>query len=232
VPDLHGFEGQLLLGLWMTVRLALAALAIGLMLGLLGAAGMVSRMAPLRWLATVYTTIIRGIPELLVVLLIYFGASTVLMGIARPFGYTDYIELSPFLAGSVALGLTFGGYAAEVFRGAFLSVSPGQREAAEALGMGGVDIFFRIVLPQAWRMALPGLGNLFLVLMKDTALVSVIGLEEVMRKAQFAVGATKEPFTFYLAAAVIYLGLTVISTGVLTLLEKRANRGMPGMRLS
>ncbi|MBB4264910.1 ABC transporter permease [Roseospira visakhapatnamensis] len=232
MPDLHGFEDELLLGLWMTVRLALTALAIGLVLGLAGAAAMASSIAPARWIATAYTTIIRGIPELLVVLLIYFGASTVLMAVARPFGHTGYLELSPFIAGSLALGLTFGGYAAEVFRGAFQSVSPGQREAAQALGMGPVDIFFRIVLPQAWRLALPGLGNLFLVLMKDTALVSVIGLEEVMRKAQFAVGATKEPFTFYLAAAVIYLGLTVISMGILAVLERRANRGLPGMRVT
>jgi len=232
VPDLHGFEMQLALGLWMTVRLALTALAIGLALGLLGAAGISSRLAPLRWIAKGYTTIIRGIPELLVVLLIYYGGLAVLNGVAKQLGHTGYIELGPFVAGAMALGLTFGGYASEVFRGAFLSVPPGQREAAQALGIGPLDIFFRIVLPQAWRMALPGLGNLFLVMMKDTALVSVIGLEEILRKAQFAVGATKEPFTFYLAAAVLYLTLTIVSMGILSLLERRANRGMPGMRLS
>jgi len=232
VPDLSGFEGQLALGLWMTVRLALTALAIGLVLGLGGAAAMSAPFAPVRWIAHAYTTVIRGIPELLVVLLIYFGASVVLMGIARPFGYTGYIELSPFIAGSVALALTFGGYASEVFRGAFQAVPPGQAEAAQALGMSGLDIFFRITLPQAWRLALPGLGNLFLVLMKDTALVSVIGLEELMRKTQFAVGATKAPFTFYLAAAFIYLGLTIVSMGLLTWMEKRANRGVVRARAS
>lgn len=216
----------------MTVRLALAALGLGLVLGLAGAALMSAPLAPVRWIARAYTTIIRGIPELLVVLLIYFGASVVLMAIARPFGYTQYIELSPFIAGSVALGLTFGGYASEVFRGAFQAVPKGQSEAAQALGMSRVATFFRIVLPQGWRLALPGLGNLFLVLMKDTALVSVIGLEELMRKAQFAVGATKEPFTFYLAAAVIYLGLTIVSMGALAWMEKRANRGMPGVQAS
>jgi polar amino acid transport system permease protein len=232
VPDLHGFSDQLLLGLWMTVRLALSALGIGLVLGLAGAAAMSAPLAPVRWIAHGYTTIIRGIPELLVVLLIYFGSSVVLMAALRPFGYTGYIELSPFVAGSVALGLTFGGYASEVFRGAFQAVPPGQGESARALGMGRVHIFFRIVLPQGWRIALPGLGNLFLVLMKDTALVSVIGLEEIMRKAQFAVGATKEPFTFYLAAAFLYLGLTIVSMAGLAWMEKRANRGMPRARAS
>ncbi|MQX35011.1 ABC transporter permease subunit [Roseospira navarrensis] len=226
MPDLSGFEGQLALGLWMTVRLALSSLVIGLVLGLAGAAAMSAPVAPLRWIAHAYTTIIRGIPELLVVLLIYFGASVALMKLAAPFGYTGYIELSPFIAGSVALGLTFGGYASEVFRGAFQAVPPGQAEAAVALGMSRTHIFFRITLPQAWRLALPGLGNLFLVLMKDTALVSVIGLEELMRKTQFAVGATKEPFTFYLAAALIYLGLTIVSMGLLAWMEKRANRGL------
>ena len=232
MPELHGFGGQLALGLWMTVRLALTALGIGLVLGLLGAAAMSAPLAPVRWIARGYTTIIRGIPELLVVLLIYFGSSIALQAALRPFGHTGYIELSPFIAGSVALGLTFGGYASEVFRGAFQSVPPGQSEAAQALGMGRLHIFFRIVLPQAWRLALPGLGNLFLVLMKDTALVSVIGLEELMRKAQFAVGATKEPFTFYLAAAVIYLGLTVVSMGLLAWMEKRASRGLARARAS
>ncbi|KAA5605694.1 ABC transporter permease subunit [Roseospira marina] len=216
----------------MTIRLALTALAIGLVLGLAGAAAMAAPVAPLRWLARAYTTIIRGIPELLVVLLIYFGSSVLLMRLARPLGYTGYIELSPFVAGAVALALTFGGYASEVFRGAFQAVPVGQAEAAQALGMGRIAIFFRIVLPQAWRIALPGLGNLFLVLMKDTALVSVIGLEEIMRKAQFATGATKEPFTFYLAAAVLYLGLTIVSMSLLAWMERRANRGMPRARAS
>lgn len=225
MPNLHGFGDQLLFGTLMTLRLAFAAVAVGLLLGLAGAAAKGSAAKPLRWLAGGYTTIVRGVPELLVVLLVYFGSSTVLSGALRLVGIDIYVELSPFVAGTLALGLTFGAYATEVFRGALATVPKGHVEAAQALGMGRVRIFWRIVLPQVWRVALPGLGNLFLVLMKDTALVSVIGLEELMRKSAIAVGASKEPFTFYLAAALIYLGLTVVVSGLLALLEQRAARG-------
>ncbi|MBJ7556135.1 ABC transporter permease [Marinomonas spartinae] len=224
--DLHGFGDQLLQGALITVELAMASLAVGLVLGLLGAAAKLSSIAPLRWLATIYTTIVRGIPELLTVLIIYFGATIVLMAIASQFGYDDYIEVGPFAAGVTALGLTFGAYATEVFRGALQSIPKGQHEAATALGMGAFRKFQRIILPQVWRVALPGLGNLFLVLLKDTALVSIVGLDDIMRKANIAVSSTKQPFLFYATAAVMYLLLTIISMVVVTWLEKRASRGM------
>ncbi len=225
VPDLHGFGPVLLEGTLMTVRLAVASCAVGIVLGLLGAAAKLSGSPVLRALGGAYSTVLRGIPELLVVLMIYFGASTVLMAAARPFGYAGYIELSPFVAGVTALGLTFGAYATEVFRGALQAIPPGQSEAARALGMGRVLAFRRVTLPQVWRLALPGLGNLFMVLLKDTALISVIGLEELMRMTAFAVGRTKEPFTFYLAAALIYLVLTALTTLALSAMERRAARG-------
>ena len=224
--ELHGFEDQLLAGAIVTVKLALAALAVGLTLGLLGASAKLSRFRVARAIASGYTGLIRGLPELLTVLIIYFGATTVLMSIASQFGYDEYIEIGPFAAGVTALGLTFGAYATEVFRGAIQSIPAGQREAGLALGMGKLRIFFRITLPQVWRLALPGLGNLFLVLLKDTALVSVIGLDDIMRKASVAVNYTKEPFTFYLAAAFIYLLLTIVTMIGLHYLEKRANRGV------
>lgn len=224
--DLSGFGNQLLLGAAVTIELALASLAVGLVLGLLGASAKLSSVKTLQWIANGYTTIIRGIPELLTVLIIYFGATTVLMSIAGMFGYEDYIEIGPFAAGVTALGLTFGAYATEVFRGALQSIPKGQNEAAVALGMGRVRTFYRIILPQVWRMALPGLGNLFLVLLKDTALVSVVGLDDIMRKANIAVSSTKEPFLFYSAAAVLYLGLTIVSMAIVYFLEKRANRGI------
>lgn len=224
--DLHGFGDQLLQGALITVELAMASLVVGLVLGLLGAAAKLSSITPLRWIATVYTTIVRGIPELLTVLIIYFGATIVLMAIARQFGYNDYIEVGPFAAGVTALGLTFGAYATEVFRGALQSIPKGQHEAATALGMGSFRKFQRIVLPQVWRIALPGLGNLFLVLLKDTALVSIVGLDDIMRKANIAVSSTKEPFLFYAAAAVMYLVLTIISMVVVSVMEKRASRGL------
>ncbi|SDG35766.1 ABC transporter permease [Roseospirillum parvum] len=227
MPDFQGFENQLLAGTWMTLRLAFATLPLGIALGLMGAAARLSRLKVLRGLGTAYVEVFRGLPELLVVLTIYFGASVVLMGLAkRLFDYDGYIELSPFIAGTLALALTFGAYATEVFRGAFQAIPKGQAEAALALGMSRGQVFRRVTLPQTWRLALPGLGNLFLIMMKDTALVSVIGLEELMRKTQFAVGQTKEPFTFYLSAALIYLTLTVVAMALLHLMERRANRGL------
>src|SRR5690606_5542589 len=135
------------------------------------------------------------------------------------------LELSAFAAGVIALGLCFGAYATEVFRGAILAIPKGHREAGLALGLSKARIFSRLILPQMWRIALPGLGNLFMILMKDTALVSVIGLEEIMRHSQVAVTASKEPFTFYMVAAFIYLGLTIIAMIGMHFLEKRASRG-------
>ncbi len=223
--NLHGFGPQLLQGTLMTVRLALSAVSVGLVLGLLGAIAKSSRHAALRLLGEGYTTIVRGIPELLMVLIVYFGSSTMIGAVLRQFGIDTYVELGPFLSGTVALGLTFGAYATEVFRGALLTVPRGQIEAAQSLGLGRWHCFHRIVLPQLWRIALPGLGNLFMVLLKDTALISVVGLDEIMRKAQIAVGDTREPFTFYGCAALIYLGLTVLTSGGLMALEHRANRG-------
>ncbi len=221
--DLQGFGDQLLAGTWITVQLAFCSVVLGLVFGLAGATAKLSNFKPARALATGYTSLIRGIPELLTVLIIYFGATSVLMSIGSLFGYDEYIEVSPFLAGVIALSLTFGAYSTEVLRGAMLAIPTGQREAGLVLGMSRLRIFFRITLPQVWRLALPGLGNLFLVLLKDTALVSVIGLEDIMRKANVAVGFTKEPFLFYMTAALIYLAMTIFTMVVIHVLENRAN---------
>ncbi len=215
---------QLLAGTMMTIRITLAATLLGVCLGLLGAAARLSSFTVLRAVGGVYVGVIRGIPELLIVFLIYFGSSKLLMATASQFGYLDYIELNPFIAGVIALSLTFGGYATEVFRGAFLAIHKGQSEAAQALGLGRFRIFFGIILPQAWRIALPGLGNLILILMKDTALVSVIGLEELTRKTSMIVNATREPFTWYFTAAVMYLGLTIIATALLRYFEDQSRK--------
>lgn len=217
---LQGFLPQLLSGLWVTVQLALGAVCVGLVLGIVGAAMKLSPIAPVRWIAETYTAIFRGLPELLTVLLVYFGGTVLLTSITG-----DYFEVSAFGAGVAALGITFGAYATEVFRGAILAVPKGQIEAAQAFGMTRFLAFRRVVLPQVWRIALPGLGNLFLVLLKDTALVSVVGLEDLMREADIASRFTKEPFTFYMTAAFLYLLLTVVTMAGLHVLEKRANRG-------
>jgi polar amino acid transport system permease protein len=223
--DLQGFGHLLLAGTWVTLQLALTSLACGLVLGLLGAAAALAPFAPLRWAATAYNTLMRGIPELLLVLIIYFGATQVFEWMTG-----DYIDIDPFVAGVLALSIAFGAYATEVFRSALLEIPKGQREAALAIGLGRWDTFRTIVLPQLWRIALPGLGNLFLVLLKDTALVSVIGLEDLMRQAYVASGFTKLPFTFYMAAAGIYLLLTIVSMQVIQRLERWANRGYRGAR--
>jgi len=222
--DLHGFGPALLAGTLMTIELALASLALGLVLGLLGALAKTSPFKPLQWLGGSYSTLVRGVPELLWVLLIYYGTVGLMRGLADLLGMQS-LELSAFAAGTIALGLCFGAYATEVFRGAILAIPKGHREAGLALGLSAPRILWRLILPQMWRIALPGLGNLFMILMKDTALVSVICLEELMRRSQIAVTASKEPFTFYMVAAMIYLGLTIIAMIGLHLLERRASRG-------
>lgn len=221
--DLQGFGHLLLAGTWITIKLALVSLVFGLIFGLLGAAAKLSAYTPVRFIGTVYTTLVRGIPELLLVLTIYFGGSLVLMSIARQFGHEEYIEVTAFAAGVSALSIAFGAYATEVFRAAIIAIPKGQWESAYAMGMTPLKTFFRIILPQVWRLAIPGLGNLFQVLLKDTALVSVVGLNDLMRQAYVATGSTKEPFTFYMAAALIYLGLTVLATTATTLMERAAD---------
>lgn len=228
--ELQGFGDQILLGALMTLQLAAGAVAVGLVLGLLGASAKLSRSRLARAAAGLYTTVVRGVPELIIVLLIYFGTAGMLTALAGSFGHQGYVELSPYAAGVTALGITFGSYATEVFRGAMLAIPRGQVEAAQAFGMGRWLTFHRIVLPQVWRIALPGLGNLFLVLLKDTALVSLIGLEELMRKSSIAIGFTKEPFTFYLLAAIIYLGMTVVTMVGIHFAERWANRGLERSR--
>lgn len=220
--NLQGFGDQLLLGLWVTVQAAAGALVLGLVLGLCGALAKVYGGRVLRGIAETYTTIFRGLPEFLVVLIVYFAGAAVL---TQVFGGGEYVDFPPFVAGVIALASTFGAYATEVFRGALQAVPPGQVEAGKAIGLRRVTIFRRIVLPQVWRFALPGLGNLFLVLIKDTALVSLIGVDDLMRKADIARNATKDSFTMYAAAAVLYLALTAVATAVLTIMEKRAARG-------
>lgn len=224
--NLYGFWPSILQGLWITIQLALAALAFGLTLGLLGALAKGSKWWPVRGLATAYTSLVRGIPELLIILLVYFGASQFLMMIASLFGYDDYIEISAFSAGVFALGFVFGAYATEVFRAAILAVPPGQAEAAKALGLKRLQAFVLILLPQLWRHALPGLSNLFLVLLKDTSMVSVIGVTDLMRMAYVGAGSNKAPFTFYLAAAIMYLLMTIVVMQLQSKLEARSRKGL------
>ena len=191
---------------WMTLGLALASLVGGMVLALAFSAAELSKQRALVWPVATLTTLIRGVPELLVVLFIYFGSTQVLFLITG-----EYVEFSPFACGVLALSLLFASYATQTLRAALNAVPPGQRLAAQALGLGKGHTFFRIVLPQAWRHALPGLGNQWLVLLKDTALVSLIGVNEMMRQAQMASASTYQPFTWYAAAALIYLAISLVS---------------------
>lgn len=215
---LYGFLPQLLIATWLSIRLALCALILGLFLGILGASIEMSRLRLVRLIGGFFITLIRGLPELLVIFCVYFGAMFFLSkGAANP------INISPFWAGVVALGLLFGAYASQAFRGAFLVIPPGQAEAAAALGFTPWQIFWIVSLPQAWRHALPGLSNLWLVLLKDTALVSLIGLSDLMSSARLAASTTHKPFTFYLAAAALYLTLTSVSHTVVQHISQKTN---------
>lgn len=194
--DLQGFGNQLLLGAAVTVAVALASFALGGLLGLVGALAKLYGPRPVASAAQIYTTVVRGIPDLLIIFIVYFGGT---VGLSKLAG--RYVEVSSFAAGVAALGFIFGAYATEIFRGAVLAVPPGQVEAGRAVGLTNTKVFFLVTLPQAWRYSLPPLGNQLVALLKQTSLVSVVGLEELMRKSAIAAGATREPFTFYLAAA-------------------------------
>ena len=224
--DLRGYGWMLWQGLELTILVGLGAMAVALALGLIGAWGKLSRARAARWAAGTYTTVIRGVPELLLILLVYYGVPTLIQDIAEGAGYEIIVDLNPFVAGVVTIGFIYGAFATEVFRGAFLAVPRGQIEAARAIGMSRALTFRRIVLPQMWRFALPGLGNVWMVLIKATALISVIQLPELMRNAQIAMGATKLPFTFFFVASLFYLGITIVSMVVQRRAEAWANRGV------
>ena len=216
---LQEYAGQLWLGAWMTVQLALASLALGLALGLALAACQLSALAWLRRSAVVWTAILRGVPEFLVVLLCYFGLSNFVNN-----HWSGVLDITPFGAGVLALSLVLSAYASEVFRGSLVAQDAGQLEAARALGLTRYQIFFLIRLPQAWRIALPSLGNLWQSLLKDTSLVSVVGLEDLLKKANMAAQATQAPFLFFIAAALVYFLLLAASLPLQRRLERRSQR--------
>jgi len=218
---LQGYLPQILNGTWVTIQVTTAALILGMLLGILAALGEGAKNTFIRYLFTGIISIVRGVPELLVLFFIYFGGTIFLTKIIG-----TYVNVSSFIAGVVALGLIFAAYASQTLRGAFIEIPKGQMEAGKALGLTNFRVFTKILLPQAWRHALPGLGNLFLVLLKDSALVSLIGLSDLMNKTQLAANSTHQPFTFFLVAAVIYLVLTSVSQVLLKFLTARAETHM------
>jgi arginine/ornithine transport system permease protein len=222
---LQGYLPSLLEGAALTVAVALASLALALVLGLAGAAAKLSGSTFWRRAATVYTTVIRGVPDLVLMLLIFFGGQIAVNALAQRLGM-DYIDIDPFVAGVATLGFIFGAYFTETFRGAILAIPPGQLEAGRAFGMSAWTLFRRITAPQMLRFAIPSITNNWLVLVKATALVSLIGLNDMLQKAQQAAGATRQPFTFYLAVALLYLAITSVSVLALRALEQRVSRGV------
>ena len=228
---LHGYGSSILEGAWLTVNLALTSMALAIVLGLIGAT---LRLSPVKWLARsgeAYTTVIRGIPDLVLILLIFYGGQDLVNRIALALGSTDYIDINPFVAGVCTMGFIFGAYLSETFRGAFMAIPKGQIEAGLAYGMSNGQVFWRILVPQMVRFALPGFTNNWLLLTKSTALISVIGLQDMMFKAKSAADATHEPFTFFLAVAGLYLMLTSVSLLVLRFLGNHYSASIKAVEL-
>lgn len=221
----EGWGDELLAGALVTISIALATLPFGLALGLAIAVAKRSRSWTLRSFATLYTTIFRGVPELLTLYIIYFGVQVLVQRLWSALGFAGNLDMSPFLAGMVALGVVLAAFSAEVWLGALNAIQKGQREAAAALGLTKWQAFRLVVFPQLMRVALPGLGNNWMVLLKETSLVSVITLQDTMFIATRANVATKEPFLFFSAAALIYLFFSGLSSWGFDRLEQRSNRG-------
>ncbi|KML66377.1 MULTISPECIES: arginine ABC transporter permease ArtQ [Pectobacterium] len=220
----------------MTVGLAVCALVLGLALAMLFAVWETVRWKAVSWTGTAVVTLLRGLPEILVVLFIYFGSSQLLMMLADGFTLNLFIvqipvkldigmfEISPFLCGVIALALLYAAYASQTLRGALKAVPQGQWESGQALGLSKSAIFFRLIMPQMWRHALPGLGNQWLVLLKDTALVSLISVNDLMLQTKSIATRTQEPFTWYVVAAAIYLVITLLSQYVLKRIDLHTTR--------
>lgn len=223
---MSGYFASILQGALLTVGVSLAALVVAILLGLLGAVAKLSGRPLLVGLATVYTTLVRGVPELVLMLLIFYGGTIGLNHLLEALGSKSSVDINPFLAGVLTIGFIYGAYMTETFRGAILSIPKGQMEAAWAFGMGPVRTFVRITAPQMVRYALPGFTNNWLVLIKATALISLIGLQEMTYLAKQASAATREPFTFFLFAAALFLVYTSVSLWALRWLDRRFSMGV------
>ncbi|WP_064710633.1 ABC transporter permease [Rhizobium bangladeshense] len=210
------FALQFYNGLQITVVLALVSGALGSLLGLIVAMVKLSKLRVWALLARAYTTIVRGLPELLIVLVVYFGGTAAITALTG-----RYIEINAFAAGVAALAIVFGAYCAEIFRGAIMSIPLGQAEAARSLGLKPWQIWSFVILPQMMRVALPAYGNLWISLVKDTSLVSVIGLTDIMRVAFVGAGSMRAPLAFYLVASALYLALTSLSLASFCVLQRR-----------
>ena len=220
-----GWGDELFFATLMTIAVSITAMIIGFIFSALFTPLKLSNNKFLNSIGNAYTTVIRGVPELLVIYLFFFGGSGAIMFVASIFGYNDYIEINAFLTGSFSIGIISGAYSTEVFRGALQSIDKGQFEAAKVLGFNKYIYFFKIILPQMLRLAIPNLSNVWQITLKDTSLISVTGLVEIMRQSYIAAGSTRDPLFFYSFAAVLYLMLTFLSMQLLNRLETKYSKG-------
>ena len=220
-----GYGPLLLSGTWMTIQLALLSLLLSVIIGLIGASSKLSNIKALRYIATAYTTLIRSVPDLVIMLLLFYSLQLGLNQITEAL-QMDQIDINPFVAGVITLAFIYGAYFTETFRGAFQSVPRGQIEAAMAYGMTPWQVFHRVLFPQTMRFALPGIGNNWQVLLKATALVSIIGLTDIVKITQDAGRSTMQLFFFSIIAAAIYLAITTVSNLILIWLERHYSAGV------
>ncbi len=207
-------------GALVTIALALVSLALATVMGGIAAAGRIGGGPVGRTLVLAYTSIVRGVPDLVMILLVYFGGQRLFNVLLGLFG-AGPVTLSPFWAGVIAIGFIYGAYLAETFRGAYMTIPKGQLEAGQALGMRGLPLIGRVMIPQLIRFALPGYGNVWQVLVKSTAVVSVIGLNDLVGLANDAGKTAREPFLFLSAVMLVYLLITFVSTNALGMMERR-----------
>ena len=222
---LYGYSQVIIQGTLVTLELAISSVILALVIGLIGAGGKLSKSRVISGFFGCYTTLIRGVPDLVLMLLIFYGLQIALNSVTESLGLTQ-IDIDPMSAGIITLGFIYGAYFTETFRGAFLAVPKGQIEAATAYGFSGSQIFRRILFPAMMRFALPGIGNNWQVILKATALVSILGLNDVVKATQLAGKGTYQPFFFAIVAGVVYLIFTTLSNGVLLWLERRYSLGV------
>ena len=220
-----GWGDELFTAFLMTIAVSITAMFIGILFSIIFTPLKLSNNKLFNFIANSYTTVIRGVPELLLIYLFFFGCSGGVMFVASIFGYNEYIEINAFITGAFAIGIISGAYSTEVFRGAIQSIDKGQFEAANVLGLNKFGKFFKIILPQTLRLAIPNLSNVWQITLKDTSLISVTGLVEIMRQSYIAAGSTRDPLFFYSFAAVLYLLLTFVSMKLINRLEVRYSRG-------
>ena len=218
-----GWGDELLRATFMTVMVALAAFFFGFFISFFIVPLKLSNKKFLNYIGNTYTTIFRGVPELLVIYLLFFGGSNAVMFVAKIFGYKEFIEINAFLTGSISIGLISGAYTTEVLRGAIESINKGQFDGAKSLGLKKTTYYVYVIAPQVLRLSIPNLSNVWQLTLKDTALISVTGLVEIMRQSYIASGVTRNPLLFYCFAAFLYLILTTISLKYFNKLEKKYN---------